>query len=275
VRNQLDLFVYILVNGVLGLAYLAVFHVNWAVVFTGQVVAPGRLVAVIGLAGALNIGGYFCMLQAMRLGHNGITWTIGESAMVVPFAASLAIWHNPVALSGGIGVALVLATLVILGVKQEAPGADAQGAGRRRGWFPLALGAFLLLGVSEVFCTIPSRWAGWVDTANLRVPLMSLAPIVLAAIVVRVRRSRFQRKNILVSCIGAAVGTASTVLMFRGLDMPERCGYISIVYPLAVGVCITSFALYSWLGIKERFRARELAGIALGVVGIALLAWAY
>lgn len=45
-----------------------------------------------------------------------------------------------------------------------------------------------------------------------------------------------------------------------------------MVYPTAIGLCITLFSLYSVVFLKERLRGVTMAGLALMVVGILLLA---
>jgi multidrug transporter EmrE-like cation transporter len=62
------------------------------------------------------------------------------------------------------------------------------------------------------------------------------------------------------------------VLLFKGIDLMSRAGLLAVSYPLAVGVCIVSFSIYSAISLKENFDTRDILATILGIAGIAALA---
>jgi drug/metabolite transporter (DMT)-like permease len=246
----------------------ALFHVKWSVIMAGQMPRLGQTVLVMGLVGGCNIGGITCMVLAMRRGHHGVTWAINQSAMVVSFLASVLIWHNPVALKNYAGVVVILLAICIMGLLKTK---GKNGASRDTTWLLLALGAFIILGFTQTLSTVPTRWPGWEDTANVRVAMFSGGAFIVMLVISIVSRMLPSRQIIRLALVGATLGFFSQIIFYKGMDLLEEAGMVSIVYPLAIGTCITGFAVYSKFALKEHFGFKEIAGIVLGLVGIGLI----
>jgi multidrug transporter EmrE-like cation transporter len=140
-------------------------------------------------------------------------------------------------------------------------------------WFPYALGAFLGLGSLQTMMSVPSRWAGWEDTYQMRVPLL-LTGMALANLVIRM----FQKGGsgarpwgyVLFGVVSALV---SQRLMFWAIDLLAETGQAGLAFPVAINACVLGFAAYSLFWIKEPTNRYHLLGMAMGFAGILLMTW--
>jgi multidrug transporter EmrE-like cation transporter len=245
----------------------AAFHVRWSVLLHEPVPLAGRLAVVMGLGGMANLTGMLLMMAAMRRGHQGASWAIGQTAMVIPFLASVLVWGDQVSAVKFGGVASVAGAIVLLGLSRDRgrPGPlDVR-------WLATALLCLAVLGAAQTLFTVPSRWPGWTDAANLRIPLGALGGLVVGGIVCVARGIRPNRLALTYAACGALLTVISQNLFFDALDRLAASGLLFAAYPLAVGVCIVAFALYSRLALREHFGWGKAGGVALGLLGITLI----
>jgi len=66
--------------------------------------------------------------------------------------------------------------------------------------------------------------------------------------------------------------SASVFFFYRGLDLLAKHGCGGLGYPLAIGVCITGFSLYSLLILKEKIARPGLIGLGAVCIGIIIIA---
>ncbi len=260
-----------------GACYLALslaFSVKWRLV-AGAERLP-LLAAVIGAAGTVSGFGMLLMTRSMALGHGGISWAISQSALVVPFLAGVLAWGDRSGPAGWAGLALVLAMIVVLGRRPGGAGTIAADARRgRRAWIAAVAGAFTALGLSQTLSSVPSRWAGWTDTAGLRVPLSAAGFLVVMLLMSAFSRERRPGRLVpLLALVHGVLGFLGQASFFVALDRLAPLGLAAAAFPVSIGTTILSFALYSALVLRERFRALDIASLAAGSAGIALLAFA-
>lgn len=266
-RRNWSIPLYYAYTGLFSCLLLAGTVVRWSVLFSGQMSRIPELVGVIAPAAVLNILAMMFLLAAMRSGHNGFSWTIGQSAMMIPFTASVVLWGDPTLPIHWAGVLLSLCALVLIGLQKE--NAPEQSVSAK--WIYLAFCGFLLNGIAQTCHTIPSRWAGWKDTANLRPFLGTFTGFVFSAVWAATGKKRPDRDLLLTAAGAACIGTLSNVLLYQAMDRMSRAGMLALVYPLAVSVCIVAFNLYSFVVLKERFGRWGFLASFLGVTGIILL----
>jgi multidrug transporter EmrE-like cation transporter len=213
------------------------------------------------------------MQQALRRGHHAATWTIGQSALIFPYLAGVALWSDPIAARKTAGVGLILVSLGALGLAKRRAGDNAPAARRDYLWLTLAVLTMLGLGTHQALSTWPSHWAGWSDAARLRVPLLATgATVGYVAASVAMRRWP-GRLELLLGALLAAQAVPGQWLLYKAMDHLSPYGMTGLAYPLAVGTCILCFVAYSLLVLKEKLTAFHVAGLALGVAGIGLMAW--
>lgn len=109
----------------------------------------GDLVPVMLAGGLFGASGIMLLQEAMGRGHQGMTWTIGQSALAVPFLAGVFVFGEEAAGGRVAGVGLILACLLLFGVARrkeanaealqgrypdpaDAPPADTDTAGSQR-----------------------------------------------------------------------------------------------------------------------------------------------
>lgn len=240
---------------------------NWHVLSLGHIVRLQELIAAMVLAGLFNAVYQQLMLVSMQSGHNAIAWTIAQSAMVIPFLAGIIVWHDMPSLWRIGGVACLLAMIVVLGIENMGK-ASANGTER---WLPLVLLTFLSVGLGQTFFSMPSRWAGWTDSAHLRLPISFSAAMVVNLGALLVSRVKPDRQVTSYALLYAALALAAQKLLFACMDMLAHVGLLGIAYPLAAGVCILAFALYSAFILKEKFKRTEMLAMAIGMLGLGML----
>jgi drug/metabolite transporter (DMT)-like permease len=242
----------------------------------------GRALAGVMLgAGMVNAFGLLAMQRAMKKGHHGLTWAIGQSAMVLPFLTGVLVFGEEPARGRLAGLAAMLAGIAVLGYAQKArprPGATAPQAGEKGpassqawSWFLAALAALLLLGAGQALMTLPSHVPALTDSARLRLPLLYLGNAAIILTLWGRQGGRPGRLTLALALVGTVLGLAGGVALFHGLDLLAGADLASIGFPIAVGSCVLSFAAYSALVLRETFTRRHVAGIALGLAGMVLL----
>ena len=275
-RTGGSLVTYYALFGACFLALALVFQVRWHAV-AGVDRLP-RLALLIGISGAVSGAGMLLMTRSLALGHGGISWAISQSALVVPFLAGVLLWGDRASVGGWAGLVLVLAMIAVLGRR---PGAGDAGrpvpstAPQHGAWIASVAGAFAALGVSQALSSIPSRWEGWTDAAGLRVALSAAGFLaVLLALLPFTKDRRPGRLVPLLALAHGAVGFLGQAALFASLDRLALHGLAAAAFPVSIGTTIVSFSLYSALVLRERFSALDIASLAAGSAGIALLALA-
>jgi len=243
---------------------------DWPTILAGPVPHLRPLAVNMAFAGVVGAAAMMVLMSAMRRGHHAVTWTVSQSALVLPFLAGIFIWHDAARPTGTAGVAAVLVSLVLLGVSRSKQGQDGSG-GWVSVWLVLTVLAFVLIGCQQTICTIPNRWPGFHDAGRMRVALGSTSSAVFLAVVNLLRR-RWPEREVLALCVLCALfGITGAVTLFAALDFMQKVGQVAIVFPLCVGVCVVGFSLYSRAWLKERLGLVGAVGLALSVLGIVLM----
>ncbi len=248
--------------------------VDWSVLLSGQMPKLGATIFWMTLAGFANIGGMSLMIHTMSLGHRGLTWAIGQSAMVVPFVASVLIWRDPVAPVGYMGMLCLLAALALISRRHKGTGEFARcskSAAADRHWLLMAFLTLIVIGLSQTSMTVTSRWPEWEDAANLRLPVTYTASAALMLVFTLIQRKPLTRRLLPWGLLYGAVALTSFTMLFACLDLMADNGLAGIVYPIAIGVCITGFSIYSRLVLKESMKPASMAGLILCLLGVVLL----
>jgi drug/metabolite transporter (DMT)-like permease len=233
---------------------------------------PGgwTLMGVMLAAGVVNAFGILALQRAMRKGHHGITWAIGQSAMIVPFLAGVLIFGEPPAAVRLAGVGAVLASLAAFGYARE-DGARGRPPSKSWSWFLMALAALGILGVQQSLTSLPSHMPALTDTARLRIPFMFLGNAAIILALWRRDGGRPSRLTLALALVGVVIGVPGSLALIRGLDLLAGGSMASLAFPVAVGSCVLSFAAYSALVLRETFTRWHVAGMAVGLTGMILL----
>ena len=217
------------------------------------------------VAGALNSGGSLMLQRSMLYGRSGITWAIGQSAMIVPFVA-LALFFGerwiPVKVAGTV---LVLAGMGILGAGRNDGEAPRPGYG-----LLLALEAFLVLGVAQSM-TASTSYLSYRDELELRPVLLAIGGLIGALagkVLLRDRGFRMERRALAVVILMSLQGLLVLLVQFKALDLLGAHGLGGIFFPVAIGTCIAGYSVWSIVLFKEKATLPVIAGTAVILVGI-------
>jgi drug/metabolite transporter (DMT)-like permease len=243
------------------------FLAHWPSLLAGHVPRALPLVLLLTAAGIVGTVGMLCLQRAMTAGAAG--WTVGQSAMVIPFVVGILFLGEPPRLAGMLGLSAILGSLVAFSCNRRAP---VSGSAADPGWFRQALLALLLLGIQQSLCMIPSSWEGWTDTARLRIPLVLISGAAALLAVSAKRRLCPEHGIWLLATLYAALVVGGQVLLFAAMDRLRAEDRLALAYPIAIGVSMVAMALCERWVWRNRPTRSAWAGILLGLLGVILLA---
>ena len=235
---------------------------------------PGWLTTVcIFLSGVGNYTIFLVMKRAMESGPNGLTWAIIQSAFTIPFIMGITFFHVNCSLFRLAGLLLLLTATVLMGCCGQKQN---NGEGFSRKWLIFTVTGFVLAGLNQCCANLPSYFTGHeeIDFSGLWVRSGLGGAGTAAAWLLHglKRRENFQGgscgKGIILMTISTLI---ASVTLFCGLDQLASAGAGAIGYPIAMGITIAAFLLYSILILHERLSPTALASILLCLCGIVLL----
>ncbi len=123
-------------------------------------------------------------IQAVRLGHLGVTWTVTRCSVVLPVLASLLFWHEmalwPVStplLLRGSGLLLTLTAMVMVGLDRTRRHPDDQSKPTSRAWVCWLAVTFLGQGMWETILRASGAMADDADRACFIVVVFLVAAV--------------------------------------------------------------------------------------------------
>ena len=226
------------------------------------------------LAGIANFFSYVFASKAMQRGPNGLVWGVMQAGMIGSFLMGVIFFGEKAAPVRLAGLALILGGVLVMGISRDSKTSD-----RGKSWVLFSLAAFLLVMVSYCCNSLPS-YLTEAGTSSSLVRTMGLyfggvIGFSLTTLPGMIRRRDFGGKGEWITAVLLMVLniSASLFFFFRGLDLLAKSGCGGLGYPIAIGVCVTGFSLYSLLILKERFTRLSLAGliaVCLGIITISL-----
>ncbi|OGV51350.1 MAG: hypothetical protein A2017_20270 [Lentisphaerae bacterium GWF2_44_16] len=243
---------------------------DYTKIISGDFSGTLQLLAVMTGVAFLGSTGFLFMKNAMNNdGHHGIIWTIAQSAMIIPFIASFILWDEKITLFKVLGLITILLSLFMFGMKKSESLSDPDKKNGKK-WFLFALSAFIFLGISQAFSTMPSHWTGWHDNASLRVPVYSLSAFLFWILYFLLKSSNV--KFIFLPAFSYALaGLLGQVTLYKSLDIMSARNMTSIVYPASIAVSILIFFLYSIFIIREKSGAGVRTGFLFALAGIIMI----
>ena len=268
-RGRLAMAPFVAVAASVGAVLGGAFTLHWPANPTWGEVAP--VLALIAASGAI---GQSCMMlygAAMTAApeHSAATWTIVQTAMIIPFLAATLTGREHASLCNWLALPVILIAFRSL---TPAGGESAGSSSKRRAWLGLLFAAFLLSGVSQALAQEISL-RGLRDTLNLRV-FVALASGGLVLWVVAVLRRQYPTsRHWLIGGLTGVVVAAGNVTLFAALDVSAAAGRAYLVFPVCVGGSILAFAACQSVMGRESWHVKKVIGLACGLAGIALLGW--
>jgi uncharacterized membrane protein len=267
-RRKIDGVVFVAVATAIGAGISWICLVNWAAVLAGDVDGRPSLLPILVTAGVAGSLGMLSLQRAM--GGGAAAWTVGQSAMVIPFAVGVVCFGEPFRQRGGVGVVIIVLSMIAFSIDKTVP--ESGSTSKRHAWLRHALTAFLLLGLQQVLSSVPSSWDGWSDAAGIRVPVILTAGAIPLVIGVAVRGLKVERTIWRLAAAYGLIVVVGQYLLFRALDQLSLEGRISLAFPIAIGTCILLVTFWDIVVWKNRPAKMTLVGLLLGVAGVVMLA---
>ena len=226
------------------------------------------------LAGISLFYSYVFTSQAMRRGPNGLVWGIMQGGMIGSFLMGVIFFGEPAAPVRLIGLALILTGVLIMGLGKDSK----TSAGQGKNWVLPSFLAFLLVITTNCCNSLPSYLPSAQTSTLVRTGGLYFGGLIGFSITTlpgMIRRRDFGGRGEWITALILMVLNTSTSLFFffRGLDLLAKTGSGGLGYPIAIGVCVFGFSLYSLLILKEKFARLSLAGliaVCLGIITISL-----
>ena len=220
------------------------------------------------LAGITNFYTYVFTSKAMRLGPNGLVWGIMQAGMIGSFLMGMIFFGEKAAPLRIIGLVLILGGIMIMGVSK-----DSKTQKKGKNWLLPALAAFLLVMLTHSCNALPSYLpASETDSIVRTMGLYfgGFTGFALTTLPGMIRRRDFGGKGEWINAVILMVlnTSASLFFFFRGLNLLAENGCGGLGYPIATGVCVVGFSLYSLLFLKEKIARLSLAGLTAVCLGI-------
>jgi len=269
-KRELEFSVFMLVQSALSSLIACILIPDYGALIHGEQSRSMELAIVMTATALLAAAGFKAMRMAMESGRHGIVWTISQTSMIIPFAAAMILWKEEATAFTYLGLLLLAASLPLCSSRRGGAEGGKKGASA---WLTYAFASFALIGMSQVASIVPSHWESWSDKGHLRVPmLLAFSTLLWLAVVVSQRRSFDLWRTLRVAAPYSFFVLIGQLLLYKSLDVMAGIGISFLVYPLAIGICISGFFIYSITFLKERLTWCGLAGVASAMTGIMILA---
>ena len=242
--------------------------------FTGNLPA-WQICLTIFVAGFFNYYIFLLINKAMKLGPNGLIWAMCQSAFVIPFIMGIAIFSVPCSKVRLVGLLLLLFSTALMGLSGQKNTQESSGKKSNK-WLYCTVIGFFLTGLDQAGNNLPSYFiqeeafgfCGLMARSGLCGAGFAAAWVSHALFC---KENRFARNCMLDTFLMTGSIIGATICLFYGLDKMASIGAGAIGYPLATGVTIASFQIYTAVVLKERLSMLGIASILLCLTGIAMI----
>ncbi len=223
-------------------------------------------------AGIANFFTYVLTAKAMRAGPNGLVWGMMQSGMIGSFLMGVCFFGEPVTLLRVTGFLLIVGGILAMGC-----GKDNSRNATGKMWMIPSLGAFFLVIVTHCCNTLPSFLPEAAKTGSVfRTFGMYSGGVIGFALTTL--PGIFRNKWIggkgewyMAAVLMVLSLSASVFLFYNGLNLLARAGRGSLGYPVAIGVCVVGFSLFSLCVLKEKIALLSKLGLAAVCGGIVVM----
>ena len=211
----------------------------------------------------------------MKLGPNGLIWAMFQSAFVIPFIMGIAFFSVPCSKIRLTGLLLLVCSTVLMGISGQKKNQENSGEKNNR-WLYYTIIGFFLTGLDQAGNNLPSYFIK--EEAFDFCGLMSRSGLCGAGFAAAwvshaffCKENRFARNCMLDTFLMTGSIIGATICLFYGLDKMASIGAGAIGYPLATGVTIAAFQIYTAVVLKERLSWLGVSSILLCLIGIAMI----
>jgi drug/metabolite transporter (DMT)-like permease len=270
-KRSIPVMLFYSMNQLIG-SVMALGLINWPVLLSATVPRLWDLVLIMSVTGLINSISMLCLIQAMKLGHSALSWTIIQTAMVVQFLFATFYYHETAGILQFVGLGIIILTLFLSSKQSGNQPEEGKPKVDNKKWLLYVLLGFVTVGLGQSLVLIPSHWPGWTDSANLRpfITMFVSVPIMFL-ISIPVMKQKFSRELIILATVISVFGVMGLFFLYKCLDVMTSAGLSGIAYPVIIGTNIVLVSLYSRFILKEEFKLIHWVSIFTGIIGIILL----
>ena len=236
-------------------------------------IAQWPLITMIACGAAVNGLGQAVIMWNLKSGSSALVYAIPQLGFIIPFLASGLFWGEKITWLNLTGVLIEACAIILLFTNGKDRSPD-MAAERKR--LLIALGAFLLLGFSQLFYIYPSL----PQNAALKLPasassFFSLFTNMLSFLVIMLSGKKnlpvSWRIQIPFSLAWGTIAAAAFFILFHTFRLMGENGQAGLVYPIASSTEILLFTLFTRVRLKERLSNRQFVALTVIVIGIFMI----
>ena len=237
---------------------------------------------VLGFCFIGGIGNYFTFLlteAAMKRGPNGLVWGIMQAGMIGTFLMGVFCFGEKASWRSWLFLFIVLAGVILSGLKKENKPEDAvKSSGLAWLWFSIA--AMVCIAFTQCTVVFPSFMKGGTD-AGSAIRLLGLSAGAVLAFSATTLPALLKKHEFYIvkgtwtmTILRVLISIFASIFFFvYGVDRLAAAGCGGLGYPVAIGVCLIGFSVYSLCILREKLTKVGLIGllsIILGIIGMSM-----
>lgn len=238
------------------------------------------------IGGFANFFTYVFTARAMQKGPNGLVWGIMQSGMIGSFLMGILCFGEKATVLRLTGLFLISGGVLLMGIAKDPA---SSGKEQNKKWLLFSLAAFGFVIITHCCNAIPSYFphlapgnTGTEKAQDMGLLLRTFGAAFGAFLgftlttlpgMIRERKTGNKGEWITAGVLMCLNTISGLFFFYRGLNLLAQQGCGGLGYPVAIGVCVTGFSLYSIFFLKEKFASVGffgLAGVCGGIVMIAL-----
>ena len=249
---------------------IVVLGFSWLMVFitgsqSGITDIDAKTLIFLILSGLATGGSWLCYFAALKYGDINKVVPIDKSSTVLTILLAAVLLHEPVTLTGGIGIVLIGVGTLMMIEKKDAQPADGDAKSSR--WLFYACGSAVFAALTAILGKIGITGIESDLGTAIRTCVVLLMSWVMVFVSGRQKQVRtISRKELIFICLSGLATGGSWLCYYKAL----QDGPASVVVPVdKLSILITVF--FSWIVFGEKLSKKSAAGLAGIVAGTLLM----
>lgn len=199
-------------------------------------------------------------ITALALGPLALTSIIASFSLLIPFVVGITVWGESLSLWGGMGIVLLIGSIVLLNYKKSAAPISPK-------WLILSLLTFLGNGICSVIQKLHQmHYPGSYRTEFMASAMLCVLMLLLVTAIIKGETRKDVKFCIQGSSAGLIEGIANYIVLY--LAATENA---SVLFPVVSVAKIISVWIIGRIGFRERMQAAQTVGLVAGIAAIILL----
>lgn len=202
----------------------------------------------------------YCGFAALACGPMAITSIIASFSLIIPYIFGIAVFGEPIKVTGIFGVLLIAASIVLMNFKKP------ENLSVR--WWLFSLITFLTNGICSVMQKYHQlRFPGKYSTEFMLTAMMAVFVILSAASLVRKEKEKEKMRFTALGFIAGALNAIANYLTIY-IAATENASTLFPIISVANAVAACGFGYFVF---GEKLRNTQLFGLALGIASVVLM----